>query len=126
LITANPDGGQFMRLTQSNLKNKEFWLKKGYSLPSFDRERVAEITKNEPVWLHFGAGNIFRAFIAAIAQDLLNDGEMDKGLIVAEGYDYEIIQKAYQPMDHLSLVVTLKSNGTIDRPERRIRVSRVR
>jgi fructuronate reductase len=115
LITANPDGGQFMRLTQSNLKNKEFWLKKGYSLPSFDRERVAEITKNEPVWLHFGAGNIFRAFIAAIAQDLLNDGEMDKGLIVAEGYDYEIIEKAYQPMDHLSLVVTLKSNGTIDK-----------
>lgn len=34
---------------------------------------------------------------------------------MAEGYDYEIIKKAYRPQDDLSLLVTLKANGTIEK-----------
>ena len=104
-----------MRLMQSELQNREEMLKKGYILPTFDRKQIITATKAEPVWLHFGAGNIFRAFIATVVQNLLNNGEMHKGLIVAEGYDYEIVEKVYRPMDNLNLVVTLKSNGTIDK-----------
>ena len=37
------------------------------------------------------------------------------GIIVAEGYDYEIVKKAYRPQDDLSLLVTLKANGTIEK-----------
>ena len=44
------------------------------------------------MWIHFGAGNIFRAYQANIVQNLLNRGSMDTGLIAAEGYDYEIIE----------------------------------
>ena len=49
--------------------------------------------------MHFGAGNIFRAFPAAILNDALNSGKYDRGVIVAESFDYEIIDKAYQPYD---------------------------
>ncbi len=48
-------------------------------------------------WIHFGAGNIFRAFQANVAQNLLNSGVLDTGLIAAEGYDYEIIEKLPSP-----------------------------
>ena len=50
-------------------------------------------TKENPEWVHFGAGNIFRAFPAAVCQELLNSGILNTGIIVAEGYDYEIIEK---------------------------------
>ena len=57
----------------------------------------------------------FRAFPAALQQKLLNEGIEKTGIIVAEGYDYEIIKKAYRPQDDLSLLVTLKANGTIEK-----------
>ena len=100
-----------MRLTGNILQDKELWASKGYSLPQFDRAAVTEKTKEAPFWLHFGAGNIFRAFQANIVQNLLNDNTLDKGLIVAEGYDYEIIEKINHPYDNYSILVTLKSDG---------------
>jgi fructuronate reductase len=72
-------------------------------------------TKSEPIWVHFGAGNIFRAFPAALQQKLLNQGISRKGIIVVEGYDYEIIDRMYRPHDNLSLLVTLKADGSIDK-----------
>ena len=45
----------------------------------------------------------------------MNEGIEKTGIVVAEGYDYEIIKKAYQPQDDLSLLVTLKANGTIEK-----------
>ncbi|HKL99780.1 MAG TPA: mannitol dehydrogenase family protein, partial [Mobilitalea sp.] len=36
-------------------------------------------------------------------------------VIVSEGFDYEIIEKAYKPFDDLSLLVLLKSNGSIEK-----------
>lgn len=53
--------------------------------------------------------SIFRAFPAAILNEALNSGKYDRGVIVAESFDYEIIDKAYQPYDNLSLLVCLKS-----------------
>ncbi|HWT26761.1 MAG TPA: mannitol dehydrogenase family protein, partial [Mobilitalea sp.] len=44
-----------------------------------------------------------------------NDGSYSKGVIVSEGFDYEIIEKAYKPFDDLSLLVVLKSNGSIEK-----------
>lgn len=94
---------------------KESFEAKGYKLPRFDRDRIKKNTLNEPAWIHFGAGNIFRAFPAAVLQNLLDNGIYDKGIIVGEGFDYEIIEKAYKPYDSLSLLVTLKADGTIDK-----------
>lgn len=102
-----------MKLDLQNLKNRETWLEKGYELPTFPVEKVRTATLEEPIWLHFGAGNIFRAFPAVLQQELLEQGLSDKGIIVCEAYDEEIITKAYTPYDNLSLVVTLKSDGSI-------------
>ena len=52
-----------MKLTLEGIKNKEQWQEAGIGLPSYDVEKVAEETKKAPVWVHFGAGNIFRIFI---------------------------------------------------------------
>ena len=91
------------------------WKEKGYQLPKFDIEAVRAKTHDEPTWVHFGAGNIFRAFPAAILNEALNSGKYDRGVIVAESFDYEIIDKAYQPYDNLSLLVSLKSTGSIEK-----------
>ncbi len=42
-------------------------------------------------------------FPAAILNDALNTGKYDRGVIVAESFDYEIIDKAYRPYHNLSL-----------------------
>ena len=68
---------------------------------SFDRDAMIKATKESPEWIHFGGGNIFRAFPAAVAQDLLNKGIINTGIIVAEGFDYEIIDKAYNTTEKI-------------------------
>lgn len=104
-----------MKLLDVENGSRKEWEEKGYELPAYDREAVKKATKEAPTWVHFGAGNIFRAFPAAKLQELLNDGSYDKGVIVAESFDHEIITKAYKPYDGLSLSVVLKAGGTIEK-----------
>ena len=108
-------GDNVMQLTNEGIKNKADWEAKGYKLPSYDREKVTANTKANPTWIHFGAGNIFRAFQANAVEKLLEDGTLDTGLIVAEGYDYEIIEKYNRPCDNLSILATLKADGTVEK-----------
>lgn len=93
--------------------NAEVLKNKGYSVPLYDREKVKKNTNEAPFWVHFGAGNIFRAFQANVVENLLNDGSLDRGLVVAEGYDYEIIEKMNAPFDGYHILVTLNSDGTV-------------
>jgi fructuronate reductase len=104
-----------MQLTNNGLLNKAQWEKAGIQLPKFDREAMIMETKKAPKWVHFGGGNIFRAFPAALAQTLLEQGLENTGIVVAEGFDGEIIDKCFAPFDNLCLVVTLKSNGTTEK-----------
>jgi fructuronate reductase len=102
-----------MRLSDKELANRAAWEKAGIELPRFDRAAMRKATEAAPEWVHFGAGNIFRAFPAALQQSLLDQGIERTGIVVAEGYDGEIIDTAYAPYDNLSLVVTLKADGSI-------------
>ena len=104
-----------MKLSEQGIKDQKAWKDAGFSLMKFNREKVRAATKKNPFWLHFGAGNIFRAFQANVVQKLLNAGELDRGLIVAEGYDYEIIEKVYRKYDDYSIAVTLKADGRIEK-----------
>jgi fructuronate reductase len=104
-----------MKLSNRDLQNKGPWEKAGILLPQFDREAMIRATGESPQWVHFGAGNIFRAFPAALQQTLLEQGIEKTGIIVAEGYDGEIIDRAFLPCDNLSLAVTLKADGTIEK-----------
>lgn len=104
-----------MKLRQEQLDNAQIWEENGFELPKFDRGEMIKNTKENPEWLHFGAGNIFRAFPAAVCQELLNRGILKTGIIAAEGYDYEIIEKSYRKFDDLSVLVTLKADGSLDK-----------
>ncbi len=42
------------------------WEKKGFQMPKFDIGALKARTHKAPVWVHFGAGNLFRAFPAAV------------------------------------------------------------
>ena len=104
-----------MELSKKGIADRTAFEQKGYALPQFDREEMIAKTKKTPHWIHFGAGNIFRAFQANVAQNLLNSGVLDTGLIAAEGYDYEIIEKSYRPHDNLSILATLKADNTVEK-----------
>ena len=104
-----------MKLTWEGLKNRQEWEQAGIALPSYDAEAVAEKTKKAPIWVHMGIGNIFRIFIGGIADQLLEKGLMDRGITCVEVFDYDLVDKIYDPYDNLVLSVTLHGDGTTDK-----------
>ncbi len=104
-----------MKLNNRELQNPDPWRRAGIELPQFNRGEMIRRTLKQPTWVHFGAGNIFRAFPANLEQELLNSGAETTGILAAEGYDGEIIRKIYRPHDDLSLLVTLKPDGSISK-----------
>ncbi len=102
-----------MKLTLEGLRNKDEW--KGYKLFDYDHEQILKNTEERPVWVHFGAGNIFRIFPAGLCQNLIEQKAMDTGILVGEGFDGEIIDRIYRPHDSLTLGVTLKADGSISK-----------
>ena len=101
-----------MKLTINGIKERRPWESAGIALPEYDVEKAWERTKREPVWVHFGAGNIFRIFISGIADSLLEDGSMDRGITCVETFDYDVMDKIYEPHDNLGLSVILHGDGT--------------
>jgi len=100
-----------MKLSRDALKDKAVWEEAGFELPKFDIEEVEKNTKENPRWVHFGAGNIFRALMANSQQALLNKGEADTGIIAVGGS----VETIYQTHDNLTVLVTLKVDGTIEK-----------
>lgn len=104
-----------MKLTLQGLKDAASWEKAGIKLPAYDIEKIAAETKKSPEWVHFGAGNIFRIFIGGIADRLISQGDMKKGITCVETFDFDVIDKIYKPYDNLVLAVTLKSDGSTEK-----------
>lgn len=103
-----------MKLTLEGLKDKSAWERAGIGLPQFDLNKVKENTRNAPTWLHFGGGNIFRAFHAVAAQKLLDEGLINTGIVVCETFDGELIERMYDAHDNLAVVSTLSEDGSAD------------
>lgn len=101
-----------MKLSKKIITKSSDLADRGYLLPRYDVDKVTRKTLEEPRWVQLGAGNIFRAFLAPHQQQLLNEGVVDTGIIVAEGYDTEIID-VLQRYDNLTINVTLKSDGNL-------------
>lgn len=101
-----------MKLTMDGIKNREAWEKAGIQLPGYNVKVVSEKAKKEPRWVHFGIGNIFRVFIGGIADGLLEEGALDRGLTCVETFDYDVVDKIYTPYDNLGLSVILHGDGS--------------
>ena len=83
-------------------------------LPQYDVAAMAAKTKEAPIWVHFGAGNIFRGYIASLQQRLLDQGLAEKGIVAVETYDYGIIDHIFAPYDCLTLHVILHPDGNVE------------
>lgn len=101
-----------MQLTIKGIQNRELWEKAGVRLPEYDVEAVSKKAQKNPVWVHFGIGNIFRIFIGSIADGLLEEGAMDRGITCVETFDDDVVDKIYAPYDNLGLSVILHGDGT--------------
>ena len=101
-----------MKLTLEGIKDCELWNKAGITLPGYDVEKVSQKAKEEPKWVHFGIGNIFRIFIGGIADGLLEEGVLDRAITCVETFDYDVVDKIYEPYDNLGLNVILHGDGT--------------
>lgn len=110
-----------MKLNIENLNDKNFWENADIEVPKYNINDIRKNTAEKPTWIHFGAGNIFRGFIAAVADTLLNDSIIDTGIIAVDTHafgrddDYDMINKVYKPFDNLTLLASIKSNGNIDK-----------
>ena len=99
-----------MVLNNESIKNKAAWEALGYRLPNFDRDAMVAKTVANPAWLHFGAGNIFKAFQADACQRLLDAGLAETGIIAAERRE-----KKPEANDNLTVKVTLKADGNVEK-----------
>ncbi|TRW24916.1 mannitol dehydrogenase family protein [Criibacterium bergeronii] len=95
-----------MKLSLANLDE----LRKKVQCLDYDVEKLRKNSLQDPQWVAFGSGNIFRGYIARVIEDTIKYG-FDRGISVVETFDEEIIDKIYTPYDNLSLSVTLDKDG---------------
>ena len=104
-----------LKLDLKDLKEREKWSAAGIAVPSFDIEKMREETKLRPRWAHIGPGNIFRGFIAELAQELIEAGDMQSGVTVVSTFDQQVISKIYEPYDSLALRVAMRPDGRLEK-----------
>ncbi|WP_283606385.1 mannitol dehydrogenase family protein [Faecalispora anaeroviscerum] len=104
-----------MKLNREGICQQAQWENAGIHLPRYHIDAMRAQTEAAPQWVHFGAGNIFRGFIAELQQRLLEEGSANTGIVAVETFDDEIIEKIYQPHDNLALLVLMNPDGRLDK-----------
>ncbi len=104
-----------VKITDDYKKDKQAFAKAGIKVPTYSQEEIAKKTLAAPRWVHFGGGNLFRAFHAAIASHLIDAGELDEGIIVVDTHDDSIIENVYKKFNNRMLRVITKADGSQDR-----------
>ncbi|MDR1787534.1 MAG: mannitol dehydrogenase family protein [Treponema sp.] len=104
-----------LELTRKGITDKAGFARAGIRVPEFDIDAVRKATAAAPVWVHLSAGNLFKAFHASLAQRIIEAGATDKGVIVAEPFDYEAVTKVFTPHDNLCLRVVMQAEGGLDK-----------
>ncbi|QEA37559.1 mannitol dehydrogenase family protein [Leuconostoc citreum] len=104
-----------VKLSDNYVQNRDAFELAGVKVPSYDHETVVTRGLQNPRWIHFGGGNLFRAFHAAIANDLIEQGELDSGLIVVDTFSKEVVENVYHRNNNQVLRVVTKSDGSLDK-----------
>ncbi|USF25846.1 Polyol:NADP oxidoreductase [Firmicutes bacterium ASF500] len=104
-----------MKLSYQGIQDRAAWEQAGIALPKFDWKAMRAETERNPIWVHFGAGNIFRGFIARLQHQLLDQGLAKSGIVAADTFDYDIIDKIYTPFDNMTLMVSLLPDGSLEK-----------
>lgn len=84
-------------------------------VPEYDVDLLKKNGKKAPVWIHFGGGNLYRGFLAEIAQRLANHGELNSGVVICETFDNEVVRKGYHPFSNNVLEVVMHEDGTLEK-----------
>lgn len=87
----------------------------GVNMPKADKRSLVTGSSENPVWIHFGGGNLYRGFHAEIAQKLADAGGLSSGVIVCETFDEEIIDLAYRPYHNNFMQVVMHEDGTCEK-----------
>ncbi|MDR1540836.1 MAG: mannitol dehydrogenase family protein [Clostridiales bacterium] len=102
-------------LNLQSLNTTDAYEKIGIQTPSFDAVALQAETRKSPVWVHVGPGNIFRGYIAALAQNLIEIGDLKSGITAVSVFDHQILEKIYEPYDNLALQVIMHADGKLDK-----------
>ncbi|MFB9769212.1 mannitol dehydrogenase family protein [Lactiplantibacillus modestisalitolerans] len=103
-----------VKITDNYLTQADAFQAANIQVPTYDQAQLKKDTQAHPRWVHFGGGNLFRAFHAAIANRLIEKGELDAGVIVAETYDEDVVKDIYDAYDHRILRVITKADGNFE------------
>lgn len=104
-----------MKITADYIDKRTVFQSNHIQLPEFDEKSMREKTEKNPRWVHFGGGNLYRCFHAHIAQELLDCGQMDTGIVVVETFGQDLINELYHDYDNRSLTVTMKADGSFEK-----------
>lgn len=101
---------------------KKAWLEQIEDLEATNVDYPKENYKSKvsnseqlPEWIHFGGGNLYRGMHAEIAQELIDNGQMDNGITVIETFDEEVPDKAYKAYQNQILQVILAEDGSMNK-----------
>lgn len=98
-----------MELNRNKLKDYATWEKLSVALPLYSVTEMIEQTKKEPICLHFGGGDQFRANVASVYQRCLNNHSIGSGVIVVD--TASTIESMYTPFDNLSISVIVSEEN---------------
>lgn len=104
-----------MNFNLASLQDKAYWEERDTVLPQFDVEAMREASFEDPRWIHYGPGNIFKAYICALQQDLLDKGLDDRGIVAVESFSAASVENVLLPYDLLTLQVVMKADGGLDK-----------
>jgi fructuronate reductase len=91
------------------------WTKADIKVPAYNPATVQRETLENPTWLHFGGGNLFRCTHAKMAQTLIEKGLSSTGIIVVDSYNENSINNLYKPYNNRNLTVVLDKDGNFDK-----------
>ncbi|EEI70951.1 MAG: mannitol dehydrogenase family protein [Lentilactobacillus hilgardii] len=100
-----------VKITDNYLTDKKAFTDAGIKVPSYDITQKTGATR----WVHFGGGNLFRAFHAAIADRLLESGDLDAGVVVAETHDPDVVEGVYKQYNDRILRVITHEDGKFEK-----------